>query len=177
MLGNSFRRLSADQNDNLVTDIKSSLDLWRAHFNAIFNSDDTNNFANEMIKPIRPNTQANTTPPAPPRSVMAFLLNFLKLKEMSWLAACNILLCNIWSLESLPSDWSLSLLCPVLKKGDATICNNYQGISLLTIAYRILSSVLCERMKPFVNKLIGSYQYGFIPANPPQTRFLRYAKA
>ena len=31
------------------------------------------------------------------------------------------LLFNIWSLESMPSDWCLSLLCPVLKKGDATI--------------------------------------------------------
>ena len=73
------------------------------------------------------------------------------------------MICNIWSLESMPSDWSLSLLCPVLKKDDATICSNYRGISLLTIAYRILSSVLCERLKPFVNKLIGSYQSGFRP--------------
>ena len=71
---------------------------------------------------------------------------------------------NIWSLESMPSDClSLSLLCPVLKTGDATICSNYRGISLLTIVYRILSSVLCERLKPFVNKLIGSYQCGFRP--------------
>ena len=73
------------------------------------------------------------------------------------------LLCDIWSLESMPSDWSLSLLCPVLKKGDAKICSNYRGISLLTIAYRILASVLRERLKPFVNKLIGSYQCGFRP--------------
>ena len=63
----------------------------------------------------------------------------------------------------MPSDWSLSLLCPVHTKGDAPICSNYRGISLLTIAYRILSSVLCERLKPFVNKLIGSYQCGFRP--------------
>ena len=76
---------------------------------------------------------------------------------------CMHLLCDIWSLESLPSDWSLSLLCPVLEMGDAIICSNYRGISLLTIAYRILSSVLCERLKPFVNKLIGSYQCGFRP--------------
>ena len=67
------------------------------------------------------------------------------------------LLCDIWSLETMPSD----LLCPVLKKGDATICSNYRGISLLTVAYRILSSILCERLKAFVNKLLGSYQCGF----------------
>ena len=71
------------------------------------------------------------------------------------------LLCNMWSLESMPSDCCLSLLCPELKKGDASICSNYRGISLLTISYRILFSVLCERLKPFVNKLIGSYQCGF----------------
>ncbi|MGC8720952.1 MAG: hypothetical protein ACP5TY_13225, partial [Thermodesulforhabdaceae bacterium] len=60
------------------------------------------------------------------------------------------LLCKIWSLESMPSDWSLSVLCPVLKKGDATICANYLGISFLNIAYKILSSVLCERLKPYM---------------------------
>ena len=87
------------------------------------------------------------------------------------------LLCNLWSLESMSSDCRLSLLCPVLKKGDATICSNNRGISLLTIAYRILSRLLFERLKPFVNKLIGSYQCGFRPGNPALTRSLRYAKS
>ena len=53
--------------------------------------------------------------------------------------------------------------CSILKKGDATICSNYRGISLLTIANVILSSLLCERLKPFVDKQIGSYQCGFRP--------------
>ena len=73
------------------------------------------------------------------------------------------LLCKIWSLESKPSDWILSLLYPLLKKGDATIYSNYRGTSLLAIAYRIMSTVLCERVKAFVNKLIGSSQCGFRP--------------
>ena len=51
---------------NIVTDIKNSLDLWRAYFNATLNSDDTNNSANEMIRPSRPSTLDNTTPFAPP---------------------------------------------------------------------------------------------------------------
>ena len=41
----------------------------------------------------------------------------------------------IWLAESTPSDWNLSALCPVLKKGDPTICANYRDISLLLIAY------------------------------------------
>ena len=73
------------------------------------------------------------------------------------------LLCNIKSLETMQRDWSLSLLCSILKKGDTTICSIYRGISLHTIPYRILPRILCERLKPFVNKLISSYQCGFKP--------------
>ena len=122
----------------------------------------------------------NTTRVAPPdRKEVAMAIQRLKLNNVSrydglpaelFIAGgdelvrfMHHLLCNIWSLESMPSDWSLSWLCPVLKKDDATICSNYHGISLLTIAYKILSSFLCERLKPFVNKLIGSYQCGFRP--------------
>ncbi len=55
------------------------------------------------------------------------------------------------------------VLCPIHKKGDPAIRANYHGISLLNIAYKVLSSVLCERMNPIVNKLIEPYQCGFRP--------------
>ena len=42
---------------------------------------------------------------------------------------------KIWVEESMPNDWNLSLLCPVLKKGDPTLCANYRGTSLLISAY------------------------------------------
>ena len=133
-----------------------------------------------MIRPGIPNTLDNTTPVAPlDRAEVAMAIQRFKLNKVSGydglpaelfkaggdeLVRCmHHFLCNIWSLESMSSDWCLSLLYLILKKGDATTSSNYRGISLLTIAYRILSSVLCERLKPFVNKLIGSYQCGFRP--------------
>ena len=72
--------------------------------------------------------------------------------------------CKLWLEESMPNDWNLSILCPVLKKGDPTICANYRGISLLPIAYKVLTGVLCERLKPLVKTLIGTYQCGFRPS-------------
>ena len=36
-------------------------------------------------------------------------------------------------------------------------------ISLLPIAYKVMSSVLCERLKPILENLIGPYQCGFRP--------------
>jgi len=169
-----------DRNGNLVTDVKSSLDIWRAHFDKVLNGEDSSNTAIEMISPSGPIAYINNAPVAPPeRGEVTKAIRRLKNNKASGndglpaelfkaggeeLIKCmHELLCKIWSQESMPSDWSLSVLCPVLKKGDATNCANYRGISLLNIAYKILSSVLCERLKPFVNKLIGSYQCGFRP--------------
>ena len=84
-----------DQDGNMVTDFKSSLELWRAHFNATLYGDDTNNPANEMIRHSRTNTleilpqlhhQTGKKWPWPfsglnstkPAVMMASLLNLLK---------------------------------------------------------------------------------------------------
>ena len=78
-----------------------------------------------------------------------------------------------WKACQWPLEFALSLLCPLLKKGDATIWSNYRGISLLTIASRILSGFQCVKLKPFVNKLIGSYQSGFRPGKSTMDQTLR----
>ncbi|CAD7015162.1 unnamed protein product [Ceratitis capitata] len=66
--------------------------------------------------------------------------------------------------ESMRDDWKLNVHCPIHKNGGHTACANYRGISLLDIAYEVLSSELCEIPKPTCNKLIGPYQCGFRPA-------------
>ena len=61
------------------------------------------------------------------------------------------------------SDWNLSVLYPALKKGYPMTCANYRGVSLLSISYKVLTGVLCERLKPLFITLIGPYQCGFRP--------------
>ncbi|XP_060665228.1 uncharacterized protein LOC132797508 [Drosophila nasuta] len=41
---------------------------------------------------------------------------------------------KIWLTESMPEDWNLSMICPILKKGDATVHG------LLPVAYKVLTS-------------------------------------
>ncbi|WP_369199201.1 RNA-directed DNA polymerase, partial [Streptomyces djakartensis] len=55
------------------------------------------------------------------------------------------------------------MVTPVYKKGDKKECKNYRGISVLNSAYKILSFILCERLKPHLNDTIGAYQCGFRP--------------
>ena len=51
------------------------------------------------------------------------------------LSSMHQLIYRIWLEKSMPSDWNLSALCSVLKKGDPTICANHLGISLLPIVF------------------------------------------
>jgi hypothetical protein len=49
---------------------------------------------------------------------------------------------SIWNKEERPDQWKESITVPIHKTGDKTDCNNYRGISLLSISYKILSNIL-----------------------------------
>lgn len=65
---------------------------------------------------------------------------------------------RVWAEEIVPNEWKISVVCPILKKGDPLDCKNYRRISLLCSAYKILSNILFERLKPYVEREIGEYQ-------------------
>jgi hypothetical protein len=67
------------------------------------------------------------------------------------------LIVQIWNEEKIPSSCTEALICPIYKKGDVQNCENSKEISLVNIAYRVLSIVLYGRLKPHVNKIIGQY--------------------
>jgi hypothetical protein len=61
----------------------------------------------------------------------------------------------------LPDQWKESIIVPVHKKGDKTGCNNYRGISLQSISYKILSYILLPRLSSYIEEIIGDHQCGF----------------
>ncbi|KAL4084697.1 hypothetical protein QTP88_027621 [Uroleucon formosanum] len=54
---------------------------------------------------------------------------------------------NISKQEEIPTTWHMSVLCPVHKKGDAIVCQNYKGISLLNTCYKVVSNNILNRIK------------------------------
>jgi hypothetical protein len=73
------------------------------------------------------------------------------------------LIIKIWTTETIqtiPEDWNWSIICPIHKKGDVTICSNYRGKNLLCVAYKI-SNILFNRLMPYVEITIGDYQCGY----------------
>jgi hypothetical protein len=73
----------------------------------------------------------------------------------------NRIMCSVWNKEELPQQWTESIIVPIYKKGDKTDCNNYEGISLLSTAYKILSNILLARLTPYTNEIIGDQKCGF----------------
>jgi hypothetical protein len=73
------------------------------------------------------------------------------------------LIVMVWENEIMPEGWKTGIMCPIFKKGDNLVCENYRGMTLLSVTYKILSGALNERSKGYVEIGFGEYQCGFRP--------------
>jgi hypothetical protein len=110
-----------DKDGNLVTDVNSKLEIWRAHFCEVLNGDDQNNSANEERTPWQPIAQYNNDS-VPPPDLHEVTLAIQRLKNIKaagldglpaelfkaggeeLITHMHQLLSQIWSQESMPSD-------------------------------------------------------------------------
>ncbi|XP_073848775.1 uncharacterized protein [Musca autumnalis] len=163
-----------DQQGNLVTDTDSVLRIWKEHFsnllvsNSSEDDDTTGPIPEDGIECIPPGqdevrTAINRLKNNKAAGADGLPAELFKTGGDALIRCMHQLVSTIWQEERIPDDWNLSILCPVHKRGDKTVCSNYRGISLLPIAYKIVSGILCERLKPMVNEIIGPYQCGFRP--------------
>ena len=71
-------------------------------------------------------------------------------------------LCNeVWRKQTVPEDWKNGIIIPLPKKGNLTDCNNWRGITLLSIPGKVLATVILERIKDAVDKQLRQEQAGF----------------
>lgn len=68
---------------------------------------------------------------------------------------------RIWEEEDVPADWKEGYLIKLPKKGDLSNCNNYRGITLLSVPGKVFNRVLLERMKETVDSQLRDEQAGF----------------
>lgn len=70
---------------------------------------------------------------------------------------------ELWKVGQLGKNWEFVKICPIFKQGNEEDVSNYRGISLLYMGYKILASVMAERLGSWCeneNKLSES-QAGF----------------
>ena len=72
-------------------------------------------------------------------------------------------LCNLcWMSKSIPEAWAHATVVTLFKKGDTSLPSNYRPISLLSVGYKVLASLLLRRLQAGgAEERIQSSQYGF----------------
>jgi len=61
----------------------------------------------------------------------------------------------------MPKDWEEGIIYPIYKKGDRSVCSNYRGITLLSVTYKIFTSLLRNRLQKITERKMRDYQAGF----------------
>jgi hypothetical protein len=73
------------------------------------------------------------------------------------------LIMKIWNEETLPTEWTEGIICPICKKGDRIICSNYRPITFLNVAYKIFTILINNRLSSIVQSKLEDCQMGFRP--------------
>ena len=68
---------------------------------------------------------------------------------------------KIWTTQQWPQDWKKSVFIPILKKGNAKECLNYNKIALISHARKVMLKILHTRLQQYVNQELPDVQVGF----------------
>jgi hypothetical protein len=67
----------------------------------------------------------------------------------------------IWETEEVPADWRHGVIVTLPKKGNLSDCNNWRGITLLSVPGKAFCSVLLNRLKVKIDQTLRQEQAGF----------------
>lgn len=68
---------------------------------------------------------------------------------------------KIWTEERYPQDWKEGHIVKLPKKGDLRNCENYRGISLISITDKVFARIILNRMKTTTDEKLRDEQAGF----------------
>ena len=162
-----------DKHGQIITESEKQLDRWTEHFKELLNRPAPVN--PPTIPEAEEDLEINCDPPTKEEVIEA--IKKLKngkaagpdgipaeaLKADVEMTA-NMLLPvfkKIWEEEEIPADWKEGHIIKLPKKGDLSNCDNYRGITLLSIPGKIFNRILLERMKGPVDKILRDNQAGF----------------
>ena len=165
--------LVKDSRGALLNDVQQQLERWKQHFDGVLNLHRDGIHVTELQNntPLR----IKTTPPTKTEIINAIksLKNgkaagiddipaeLLKIDPLTVADALKPLFKDIWEKEVFPDDWKEGIIIKLPKKGDLTICDNWRGITLLSVVMKIFMRIILDRMVGEVDKNLRREQAGF----------------
>ena len=172
----SFPLLSADGN-SLISDKEKILERWAEHFNSVLNRPSTINEDAIARLPQVPVDNTLADPPTEEEVTKAIKrLSSGKAPDADSIPAesyasggpkliesLTSLFSSMWSQEKLPQELKdASIIYLYKRKGNRNACDNHRGISLLSIAGKILARILLNRLNAHLDRdLLPESQCGF----------------
>ena len=162
-----------DKTGNLITNQEDQKKRWMNHFEELLNRPPPEN--PPQIDPASEDLDIETEPPS--REEIEEAIKKLKNNKAagpdgipgeavknSIGSATDILhelFKKIWETESFPQDWKEGHIVKLPKKGNLQECNNYRGITLLSIVGKVFNRVILERLKEGLDTKLRDEQAGF----------------
>ena len=166
-----------DLDGNILTDIGAISNRWSEHFQQLLNRPSAiSPSAIAEIDPVEPNTDLDDPPTVTEIAQAVDKLQcgkaggpdgispeLLKYGGPFLLAKLSGLLAECWSKGHLPSDLKDAHIVHLYKgKGDRSLCDNHRGISLLSVAGKVLARVILDRLtKHLLEDIVPESQCGF----------------
>ena len=73
----------------------------------------------------------------------------------------HTLIAKVWESEKAPQDWKDAVIVTLYKKNDASDCDNYRGLSLLSVPGKVYTMLLMEPLQRCMENAVAESQCGF----------------
>ena len=88
--------------------------------------------------------------------------DLLKHCKTTLLHSLHVLLCQCWQEGAVPQDMRDARIITLFKnKGERSDCNNYRGISLLSVIGKVFAKVILMRLQKLAERVYPESQCGF----------------
>ena len=161
------------EDDTLITEERAKLERWRQHFQEVLNRPDPVEFADipeaeedleintggitvEEVKEAIRHTKSGKAPGAD-----GICAEMLKVESQELPKILQEILQKIWETEEIPNDWKTGIIIKLPKKGDLSNCNNWRGITLLSITSKIFGRIILRRITGAIDSILRQEQTGF----------------
>lgn len=84
---------------------------------------------------------------------------FLKYLPRIWTGELVKILNEVFDKGELLKGWEVARIYPIHKGGDENVVTNYRGISSLDVGYKLLTNIMAERLRRWLEKTGGLREY------------------
>lgn len=173
---NYASRLKSADGSSYISEKNDILKRWAEHFERLLNIQ--SGISAQTLDRIRYISPINSLDDAPDMNEIDEAVESLRDRkapgsdglpgELFRYGGCEIrselwnLICRAWRDGVIPTEWKDANMISIYKKGDRSECGNYRGISLLSIAGKVLARVILNRLTQHVtDSIIPETQCGF----------------